>query len=99
MGSLFTEKTSKRDFIQILADIVNASRETSNMTRIMRFANVQYYTWGTCVKKLCEKEFLEEIITKDDTGKNSVRTLYRATKKGLAWTKKVETIYDEIDHR
>jgi predicted transcriptional regulator len=98
MADLFTEKTSKRDYIQILADIVKASRETSNMTKIMRYANVQYYTWVTCIEKLCEKEFLE-VIPNDDRRNNSSRTQYKATSKGLAWTKRVETIYDEIDHR
>jgi len=48
---LFTEKTVKRDRIQVLADIISASKETSNMSKIMRYANIQYYTWETCLEK------------------------------------------------
>ncbi len=96
---LFTEKTVKRDRIQVLADIISASKETSNMSKIMRYANIQYYTWETCLDILCEKEFIEKIIVQDDYEDKNEKTLYKATKKGLYWTTKVETIYDEIDHR
>jgi predicted transcriptional regulator len=99
MGKMFTEKTVKRDYIQILADIIKASRETSNMSKIMRHANVQYYTWGNCLETLCEKDFIEKIIIKQKYKNGSEKALYRATKKGLEWTKKVETLYDEIDHK
>jgi predicted transcriptional regulator len=99
MSELFTEKTVKRDYIQILADIIKASSETSNMSKIMRLANVQYYTWGNCLETLCEKDFIEKIVMKDKHRKGSEKALYKATKKGLEWTKKVETLYDEIDHR
>jgi predicted transcriptional regulator len=98
MTKLFTEKTLKRDRIQLLADILKASEKKSNMSRIMRLANVQYYTWGKCIEKLSEKKFIE--IIEDDMSDNSnEKMLFKATKKGLAWTKKVETVYDEIDHR
>jgi len=99
MGKLFTENTVKRDYIQILADIIKASQQTSNMSKIMRLANVQYYTWGNCLETLCEKDFIEKIIMKNEYNEKSEKALYRATKKGLEWTKKVETIYDEIDHK
>ncbi len=96
---LFTEKTVKRDRIQVLADIISASKETSNMSKIMRYANIQYYTWENCFKILFEKEFIEKIIIQEDNVEDNEKTLYRATKKGLDWTKKVETIYNDIDHR
>jgi predicted transcriptional regulator len=99
MSKLFTEKTVKRDYIQILADIIKASRDTSNMSKIIRHANVQYYTWGNCLETLSEIDFIEKIIMKDEYNKGSGKALYKATKKGLEWTKKVEILYDEIEHR
>jgi predicted transcriptional regulator len=99
MSKMFTEKTVKRDYIQILADIIKASREKSNMSKIMRHANVQYYTWGSCLETLCEKDFIEKILMQEKYKNGSKKALYRATKKGLEWTKKVETLYDEIDHK
>ncbi len=96
---LFTDKTVKRDRIQILADMISASTNTSNMSKIMRYANIQYYTWGNFFEILFEKEFIEKIIVQNDKVEDNEKTLYRATKKGLDWTKKVETIYNDIDHR
>jgi predicted transcriptional regulator len=98
MAKLYTEKTLKRDRIQLLADIIKASEKKSNMSRIMRVANVQYYTWGKCIETLSKKEFID-IIEDEKSGDSNQKNLFKATKKGLEWIKKVETVYDEIDHR
>ena len=98
MAKLFTEKTLKRDRIQLLSDILKASEKKSNMSKIMRIANVQYYTWGRCIETLSQKEFIE-IIENDSSVNSNEKILFKATKKGLDWTKRVETVYDEIDHR
>ena len=79
---LFTEKTVKRDRIQVLADIISASKETSNMSKIMRYANIQYYTWETCLEILCEKEFIEKIIVQDDYENGNEKNLVQSYEKG-----------------
>ena len=80
----------RRGALQIMADILSATRAPTNKSGIMRKANLNAKRAGRYISYLVEKGFLS---ISDERG----RTLYRATEKGLSWLREYEELAAEYE--
>ena len=97
--SLYTENIERRDKVQIFADIIRVSGESTKITRILRLANIQYNTFQECVDRLCGIGFLERVSLEKSgvSGKRSPSYRYKATMMGEEWCGLVDEIYEDLE--
>ena len=96
--SLYTENIERRDKVQIFADIIRVSDKPTKVTKILRFANVQYNTFLEYVDRLCSIGFLERVSLDKSrvSGKGRTSYRYKATMMGEEWCDLVDEIYEEL---
>jgi predicted transcriptional regulator len=95
--SLYTEGIERRDKVQVFADIIRVSDKPIKITRILRFANIQYNTFLDCVDRLCNVGFMER-VGPDQSGISSRgRYRYKATKTGEEWCDLLDEIYEGLE--
>ncbi len=97
--SLYTENIERRDKVQIFADIIRVSDRPTKITRILRFANVQYNTFLEYVDRLCSIGFLERVSLDKSgvSGKRGPSYMYKSTKTGEEWCDQLDEIYEELE--
>ena len=89
MGSRAREpalKSRRRDRLQILADILNVASRPTKVTRILRYANVNFYSFREWSRRLIEAGLLK--VNEDG--------FYETTEKGAAWLLKIHRIYEDL---
>jgi predicted transcriptional regulator len=97
VNKLYAEKITKRDKIQILADIINVCIKSSTVTRIIRLANVPYNRWIEFSDFLCDKGYLEKISTDKKLKDDRTKFCYKATPSGIRWYKLIQSIYKPLE--
>ena len=92
--SLYTEGIERRDKVQVFADIIRVSDKPTKITKILRFANIQYNTFLDCVERLCNVGFIERVgPDKSSRGRYS----YKSTKAGEEWCDLLDEIYEGLE--
>jgi len=88
---LFSDLVERRDYIQILADIITVCEEPSRITRILRLANVQYNTMRDAMESLTKSGLMRKkrSSTRDERSKIELE----ATDLGLNWRDIVRLVY------
>lgn len=95
--SLYTEGSERRDKVQVFADIIRVSDKPTKITKILRFANIQYNTFLDSVDRLCSVGFIER-VDPDKSGISSRgRYRYQATKMGEEWCDLLDEIYEGLE--
>jgi predicted transcriptional regulator len=97
MYKLYAEKITKRDKIQIFADIINVCIKSSTVTRIIRLANVPYNRWIEFSEILCDRGYLEKISTDKKLKDDRTKFFYKATPSGIRWYKLIHSIYKPLE--
>jgi len=95
LRNLFADEYKRRDNVQIYADIIKVTQRPTKITKILRYANIQYFSFKDIVNALCKAGFLKT-IEYDGSKDAKTKFLYKATDSGLKWCKKVEEIYNQI---
>ena len=90
--SLYTEGIERRDKVQIFADIIRVTDKPTKITRILRFANLQYNTFLDCVDRLCNVGFIERVGPA-----SRGRYRYKSTKTGEEWCDLLDEIYEGLE--
>ena len=91
---LFEGKETRRDSLQIYADIVAVCTEHSKITKIIRLANVQYRFLCRALDLLLEAG----LIRKTSPTYRDERTSreFLSTELGLRWRRTVCSVYDAL---
>jgi predicted transcriptional regulator len=95
--SLYTEVIERRDKVQVFADIIRVTDKPTKITRILRFANLQYNTFLDCVDRLCSVGFLERVGPDKSEISSRGRYRYQATKTGEEWCDLLDEIYGGLE--
>ena len=94
---LFSDACDRRDKIQIFADIIAVCVEPSRITKILRFANVQYNIFHEAIELLTRVGFIEETPLEYPDGR--VKHEFTATDLGIAWCYSVRSVYVTLNKR
>ena len=94
---LFADACGRRDKIQIFADIIAVCVEPSRITKILRFANVQYNVFHEAIELLTRAGFIEETPLEHPDGRVSHE--FTATDLGNAWCNSVRSVYLALNKR
>ena len=95
--TLYTNVIGKRDKIQIYADIIRVTIKPTQITRILRYANVKHSTFVEYIDTLHKAGLVEIIDMKNYRSKSKKsRVKYKATEKGLRWCKVVDFVYEMV---
>ena len=99
IGRLYADYLERRDKVQIYADILRVTKETTKTTRILRMANVQYNTLLECVNTLCEAGLLEKTdleYKKSPFKPRNRKYGFRATELGRKWCESLDDLYERL---
>jgi len=94
---LFEHHTKRRDYVQILHDVLIVCVKPVKATIIARRANMQYSHLNSIVEKLVSNGLLDNQILPPRRKDQRTRRLFQATKSGLKWCEDVEDIYNRIE--
>jgi len=86
--------TRRRDKLEIFKDVLKTCKEASQITRVTRLANLQFYSFHEYVAPLVSREYLEQ----RPYGIKDHRTFleWKTTPKGRELIKEIENIYEKI---
>jgi predicted transcriptional regulator len=101
IGRLYADYLERRDKVQIYADILKVTKQTTKTTRILRLANVQYNTFLECMDTLCNAGLLEKIsldYNKYSSKKDNKKYAYKATEMGRKWCEALDEIYERLEN-
>ena len=94
LNDLFEGEETRRDSLQIYADIVAVCTEPSKITKIIRMANVQYRFLQRALDLLLEAGLIRKMLPTYRDERTSRE--FATTELGLRWRRTVCSVYDAL---